>query len=438
VRPLAVDPRLFDLQRATAARVCRFRYVPVESWLPAQRDPAAADPFSTRIQESFYRAQLSAQIAQRAHRLLDLPTFLLTAGADSEVHLSYLPRLLALLTTSGRYVEEWVRVFYASVWTDPDHYWMRFRFEREDVTIHASQIRQVFGFNESSTRLHSMCYGTSDPPRRLHDGVAPGTAHVAALFRPPFSDGSRRSPADFTTAARFLYQLMRRTLLPWMGYREATTHIQLWPLGALVSQSEFDVVDLLICEIEDTVLDGLRARRQLPYAHYLCHIFAQLIRPPQFQGTLEASRLIFGSYRPAPEDPMPASAPVIDTQAEDTTFHQFETRGAAAHDDDDFGVPPPPLPPMPPRSHDHEAGSSSAAPAAPPAIDPALAAILQTLTQQQAHLATVQQQMSERMLSMFQTIQDRHDTLQQQLLQDRAENRAFMTLMLQHTGVPIP
>jgi hypothetical protein len=94
---------------------------------------------------------------------------------------------------------------------------------------------------------------------------------------------------------------------------------------------------------------------------------------------------------------------------------------------------------MPPHTHDHEARSSSgAALAAPPAIDPALAAILQTLTQQQAHLAAVQQQMSERMLSMFQTIQDRQDTLQQQLLQDRAENMAFMTLMLQHTGVSIP
>jgi hypothetical protein len=94
---------------------------------------------------------------------------------------------------------------------------------------------------------------------------------------------------------------------------------------------------------------------------------------------------------------------------------------------------------MPPHTHDHEAGSSSgAAPAAPPAIDPALAAILQTLTQQQAHLTAVQQQMSKRMLSMFQTIHDRQDTLQQQLLQDRAKNRAFMTLMLQHTSVLIP
>jgi hypothetical protein len=449
VRPLAADPRLFNLQRATAARVRRFRYVPVESWLPAQRDPAVVDLFSTRIHESFFRAQMSAQVALRVHRLLDLPAFLLAAGADSEVHLTYLPSLLTLLTTSGRYVEEWVRVFYATVWIDPDHHWMRFCFERGDVTITASQIRQLFGFHGSSTRLHSLCYDTSDPPRCPHGSVALGTAHVAALFHPPFSDGSRRSPADFTTAAKFLFQLMRRTLLPRMGYREATTHIQLWLLGALVSHSEFDVVDFLICEIEDTVLDGMRARRQLPYVHYLCHIFAQLIRPPQFQGTLEASRLVFGSYRPAPEDPVPASAPVFDTQAEDATIHQFKAQDAAVvdddDDDDDFGIPPPPPPHMPPRSHDHEAESSSATPAAPHAIDPALASILQTLTQQQAHLtaeqtrqAAAHQQLSERMLSMFQTIQDRQDSLQQQLLQDRAESRAFMALMLQHSGVSVP
>jgi hypothetical protein len=166
VRPLAADPRLFDLQHATVARVRRFRYVPMESWLPAQRDPAAVDLFSTRIQESFFKAQMSAQIALRVHWLLDLPAFLLATGADSEVHLSYLPGLLTLLTTSGRYVEEWVRVFYATIWIDLDHHWMRFRFEREDVTISASQIRQLFGFHESSTRLHSLCYGTSDPPRR--------------------------------------------------------------------------------------------------------------------------------------------------------------------------------------------------------------------------------------------------------------------------------
>jgi hypothetical protein len=57
---------------------------------------------------------------------------------------------------------------------------------------------------------------------------------------------------------------------------------------------------------------------------------------------------------------------------------------------------------------------------------------------EQARQAAIQQQMSEQMLSMFQTIQDRQDTLQQQLLADRAEHRAFMTHILQHTGVLIP
>jgi hypothetical protein len=46
--------------------------------------------------------------------------------------------------------------------------------------------------------------------------------------------------------------------------------------------------------------------------------------------------------------------------------------------------------------------------------------------------------MSERMFSLFQTIQDRQDTLQQQFLADRAEHRAFMTHILQHTGDQIP
>jgi hypothetical protein len=277
VRPLADDPQLLDLQRATTARVSRFKHVPLDSWLPAQRDPTAAPPFRTRTQESFFMAHLYAQVALRAHQRLDLTAFRSVSGAESKGHITYLPGLYSLLTFGGRYVEEWLRVFYATVWVDPYNQLMRFKFECEDVTLHAVQIRELFGIPESSMRLHSMCCGTSDPPRCPHNGVAPGTAHVAALFRPPFSDGSRRSPTDFTLAAKFLYELMRCTLLPRMGYREATTHIQLWLLGALISHSDFDVVDFLIWEIEDTVLDDLRARRQLPYAHYLRHIFDQLI-----------------------------------------------------------------------------------------------------------------------------------------------------------------
>jgi hypothetical protein len=119
------------------------------------------------------------------------------------------------------------------------------------------------------------------------------------------------------------------------------------------------------------------------YAHYLCHIFAQLIRPPQFQATLEASRLQFVFYRPSPKDTVPAPAPASDIRVEDEAIRQFEDQGAvvdtSSNDDEDLGILPPPH--VPPCSHDHEAGSSSAAySAAPPVIDPALAAILQSHT----------------------------------------------------------
>jgi hypothetical protein len=102
VQPLAADLRLLDLHRATAAQVHRFKHEPMDSWLPDQRDLAAAPLFNTRTQESFLRAQLSAQIAFRALRLLDLPAFLSAAGAKSEGHLSYLSGLLSLLTSSVR------------------------------------------------------------------------------------------------------------------------------------------------------------------------------------------------------------------------------------------------------------------------------------------------------------------------------------------------
>jgi hypothetical protein len=61
---------------------------------------------------------------------------------------------------------------------------------------------------------------------------------------------------------KFLYELMRRTLLPRMGYKEATTHIQLWLLGALISHSEFGVVDFLLGALIHRKKSGTRHERR--------------------------------------------------------------------------------------------------------------------------------------------------------------------------------
>jgi hypothetical protein len=90
----------------------------VDTWLPAQRDLAVIPLFSTRTLESFYRAQLIAHISLRAHIRLDLSGFRTAVGSEVEGHITYLLGLYSLLTFGGRYVEEWVKVFYSTVWIE--------------------------------------------------------------------------------------------------------------------------------------------------------------------------------------------------------------------------------------------------------------------------------------------------------------------------------
>jgi len=60
---------------------------------------------------------------------------------------------------------------------------------------------------------------------------------------------------------------MRKTLLLRLGYRDGFTKIHQWLIAHLVAQLEFDIWDLIMLEIEDTKAEGIRGRRQLPYAH---------------------------------------------------------------------------------------------------------------------------------------------------------------------------
>ena len=65
---------------------------------------------------------------------------------------------------SSLYMDEWVRVFYAIVWVDPSHEFIQFYFEGETYKILASEIIQLYGFPKIPVRLHSLCYGTANPP----------------------------------------------------------------------------------------------------------------------------------------------------------------------------------------------------------------------------------------------------------------------------------
>jgi hypothetical protein len=65
---------------------------------------------------------------------------------------------------------------------------------------------------------------------------------------------------------------MRRTLLLRLGYKEGLTRMQLWVVHHLISQTPFDIWDLMLCEMEDTLAEGFKGHHQLPYAHWICFI----------------------------------------------------------------------------------------------------------------------------------------------------------------------
>ena len=128
--------------------------------------------------------------------------------------------------------------------------------------------------------------------------MVPPTDLVHHCFTEPFSEGSSRTPSDLTPTARVLEAIMRRTLLPRMGYREGLTRIQLWLLNALMQQTVFDVWDLLLSKMEDTIAESFRRHRQLPYAHWITWLIhrAVIVRLPEMLAEYSGATIEFPAY----------------------------------------------------------------------------------------------------------------------------------------------
>ena len=92
-----------------------------------------------------------------------------------------------------------------------------------------------------------------------------------------------------------LEAIMRRTLLPRMGYREGLTRIQLWLINSLMQQTVFDIWDLILSEMEDTIAEGFRGHRQLPYAHWITWLIhrAVTVRPPEMLAEYSGATIEF-------------------------------------------------------------------------------------------------------------------------------------------------
>ena len=170
-----------------------------------------------------------------------------------------------------------------------------------------------------------------------------------------------------------------------------------------MQQTVFDIWDLLLSEMEDTIAEGFKGRRQLPYAHWITFLMlkAVQVRTLEMVAEYKGATTEFLAYNMAQRikhsTPQAPTQPIhrldvlesaaqqdkiirgIASTEEEQLEAQQEVTESSDSSNDDYLL----IPHMPPCRHDAEAGSSSSAPPAPQ-IDPTLIAILERMQQDQA------------------------------------------------------
>jgi hypothetical protein len=127
--------------------------------------------------------------------------------------------------------------------------------------LYSTRVREILRLLASEMKIHQLCFGQTSPPTCPHGGIVPPTDMIRPYFCEPFGEGSIRTPASLTPLARVLDAIVRRTLLPRLGYREGLTRMHLWVVHHLISQIPFDIWDLMLYEVEDTLAEGFKGHR---------------------------------------------------------------------------------------------------------------------------------------------------------------------------------
>ena len=178
---------LQNLTKANAAKVKRLRWsVGEEDWFPVTRDSRVDRRFWMLLQASFYETYQRRGHRIFPHRVLDWVSLRTAAGgADVREHFAHfrgLPRLLQI--EQNRYINDWVRVFYATAWIAPERRVVHFVFGGQVFGLSRATIAGILGVDLVDVSLHEMVYRDSDPPRRaMIGGIAPSHVVISQCFR---------------------------------------------------------------------------------------------------------------------------------------------------------------------------------------------------------------------------------------------------------------
>ena len=97
------------------------------------------------------------------HAMLSIPRMGLVIERSIQQFFSHIPGLEYLLEHTHVYIEEWVQVFYATLYVEHDREYIQFMFAGRPVRLYRQTIAQLLGVTLYKRRLHRDVYGDLDP-----------------------------------------------------------------------------------------------------------------------------------------------------------------------------------------------------------------------------------------------------------------------------------
>jgi hypothetical protein len=105
--------------------------------------------------------------------------------------------------------------------------------------------------------IHYLVYPDVEPPHCAHSPVLPSDDEISFLFQPLFLPGTPRTPDRLIRESYVVHYALRRSVLYRMGNAESLTGVQQWLLMYMMAKRIFDLVDIMLAEIEDAIMDGM-------------------------------------------------------------------------------------------------------------------------------------------------------------------------------------
>jgi hypothetical protein len=134
--------------------------------------------------------------------------------------------LVDLVTRRSRYVPDWVRVFYATVYVKANRLSIRFMFMVQQQSLTREGIVELLQVDLHDDSIHYLAYPDVEPPRHAHSSVLPSDEEINFLFLQPFLPGTPRTPDHLIREAYVVHYALRRSVLYRMGNAESLTGVQ--------------------------------------------------------------------------------------------------------------------------------------------------------------------------------------------------------------------